>query len=119
MKKVLWICVIAIISCVVFGGVAMGYAQNYIGARIVNDDSFETTIVADAVVTDEQFGADNNGVKDSTEAIKKAISYVAEIGGGGKARTSVNVCCGRVRYVDYCRCCAFVGNASRVVPAAR
>ena len=49
---------------------------------IEDDDSYETVIVADAVVTAEPFNADSTGVLDSTQAIRDAISYVAKKGGG-------------------------------------
>lgn len=49
---------------------------------IMDDDSYDNVIVADAVVTDAAFGADATGRKDSTEAIRKAIKYVSDQGGG-------------------------------------
>lgn len=52
-------------------------------ARIImDDDSYDNVIVADAVVTDAFFGADPTGIKDSTEAIRKAVDYVSGKGGG-------------------------------------
>lgn len=60
----------------------MCYAKAEVVPVIVEDDSYDNVIVADAVVTDEAFGADSTGKNDSTQAIKDAISYVAALGGG-------------------------------------
>jgi len=84
MKKVFLtaIIIIALLSICCLGGITVSYAETEYKATIVNDDSFETVIVADAVVTDSKFGADKTGVLDSTQAVKDAIAYVAGLGGG-------------------------------------
>lgn len=92
MKKVLYLFVIAAFMFAVCGGEAAVFAisegtatntvRTDVSARIVDDDSFDNVIVADAVVTDKKFGADSTGVKDSTQAVRDAVAYVSSLGGG-------------------------------------
>lgn len=53
------------------------------GAQVVQTRfPTEDVVVADVVVTDQKYGADNEGIKDSTIAIVNAINDVARKGGG-------------------------------------
>lgn len=98
-KKALILFLIPMMFIIICGGVTVGFAQSDISPYIVDDDSFDNIIVADAVVTDDVFGADASGIEDSTDAIKNAIKYVSSLGGGtvylpkGKYRitSSINV----------------------------
>ncbi|MGI6782026.1 MAG: glycosyl hydrolase family 28-related protein [Acholeplasmataceae bacterium] len=55
---------------------------NFSPEIIADDDSYETVIIADAIVTSEPFNADPTGISDSTNAIKDAITQVSKNGGG-------------------------------------
>lgn len=70
---------------------------------IENEYESEEIIIADAVVTDPEYGADPTGEKDSRLAIQRAISDVAEQGGG-----TVYIPAGRYRVTDYITVRAFV-----------
>lgn len=54
-------------------------AQNPV---IVNDDSFETPIVADIVITESPYNADPTGKLDATQVINDAITSLNNQGGG-------------------------------------
>lgn len=84
MRKIMMLLLI-LFSLILIGGVTNVGAieENSFSPKIIeNDDSYETVIVADAVVTEAPFNADATGKADSTQAIKDAISYVAKKGGG-------------------------------------
>lgn len=84
MKKIILLLVL-FFSVFVIGGMneVNVEAEIDIAPQIIeDDDSYETVIVADAIVTEEPFNADKTGVLDSTQAIRDAISYVAKKGGG-------------------------------------
>ena len=85
MKKIVILLIILFFSSIVIGEmneVTVNAEINIAPQIIEDDDSYETVIVADAVVTAEPFNADSTGVLDSTQAIRDAISYVAKKGGG-------------------------------------
>lgn len=88
MKHYLPIMLALVVLLSLSGGVIAVCAEESMGtdapeARIImDDDSYDNVIVADAVITDPFFGADPTGREDSTEAIRKAIDYIGGKGGG-------------------------------------
>lgn len=82
-RLILLIVFLLFIPCLGGGSTVRAKEDVKINAKIIeNDDSYETVIVADAVVTEAPFNADATGIKDSTQAVKDAISYVSDLGGG-------------------------------------
>lgn len=84
MKKIYMVCLLLCFFIFLGGGsIVNSEEEKNISAQIVSeDDSYETVIVADVMITQEPFLADSTGKQDSTQAIKDAIAYVAKKGGG-------------------------------------